>query len=195
MALAAYGVRAQETKIKSEDGKLKAKPAALKKDRKQQEMNQKLEEAAAKNIAYPYKAEYSAQLVPGSPMHAQLVLNMWKYWDDNALDKAEQFVADTILFQSSDGTTISGKEAFMNEAHEQRDKLTKVKSFVDAWMPLNAMDRNENWVAIWGREEGTDREGVTSVQLHHEIWRINKDGKVDFMRQYTAAMPVQPQKQ
>jgi hypothetical protein len=54
------------------------------------------------------------------------------------------------------------------------------------------MDRNENWVALWGTETDTYPDGKTSKREVQEIWRINKDGKVDFMKQFSS-MPAPEQ--
>jgi hypothetical protein len=61
-------------------------------------------------------------------------------------------------------------------------------------MPLKSVDRNEDWVAIWGTETDTYTDGKTDKKDIHEIWRINKDGKVDFIKQYSSvASPQTPQ--
>jgi hypothetical protein len=53
-------------------------------------------------------------------------------------------------------------------------------------MPLRSVDKNEDWVALWGTETDTFADGKIQKRDIHEIWRINKDGKVDFMKQFTA---------
>jgi hypothetical protein len=54
------------------------------------------------------------------------------------------------------------------------------------------VDRNENWVALWGTETDTSPDGKTQKTDLQEIWRINKDGKVDFMKQF-ASKPAEMQ--
>jgi hypothetical protein len=38
------------------------------------------------NTGLPYTAAYSSNFVIGNPSHSQMILNMWKDWDDNALE-------------------------------------------------------------------------------------------------------------
>jgi hypothetical protein len=176
-----------QAKVKQKDDKVKIKSESA----DGTEVKVKVEGPGASNIMYPYTAEYSSQFVPGNPQHAKLVLDMWKLWDDNQIDMQNDWIADTIVLLLPDGQVVSGKEKFMSEAKTYRGMFTNLKSSVEAWVPLRSVDRNENWVAIWGSEAATNKEGVTSTNMIHEIWRINKDGKIDLMRQYTAKPTAQ----
>ncbi len=135
---------AQQMKTKQKDDKIKVKGT---------DMKQKFD--------YPYTAEYSSNFVPGNPAHAKLILEMWKAWDDNALDRHANMIADTVVAFFPTGDVVSGKDSFMASAKQFRGMFSSVKSNVAAWMPLLSVDRNENWVAIWGREEDTDKDGKT----------------------------------
>ena len=188
-------VSAQETKIKKEDDKLKAKTTSADgKEVKVKKEDDKIVikgDGVGKNMVYPYTAEYSSQFAPGNPAHGKMILDMWKAWDDAAFERQTGYIADTIRMELPTGEVITGKDNFMNTSRQYRGMFTTVKSNVEVWIPLKSLDRNENWVAIWGREEDTDKDGKVTTQRLHEIWRINKDGKIDFMRQYSA----QPLKQ
>jgi hypothetical protein len=70
--------------------------------------------------------------------------------------------------------------------------MSSSTSTLDAWVPLKSVDRNENWVALWGTETDTAPDGTMNKTDLQEIWRINKDGKVDFMKQF-ASKPAQMQ--
>lgn len=180
---------AQEMKVKKSDDKLKAKPAAMKKDTRDQEMKMKMD--MGMNLAYPYKAEYSSQFAFGKPEQAKLVLDMWKDWDNNTLDNHLDVIADSIVFELPNGEVLRGKENFIAKGKEQRNTIASANSTVEAWMPLRSIDRNEDWVAVWGYEQDTNKDGKVSVQRLHEIWGFNKDGKISYVRQYTSQVPKQ----
>lgn len=167
----------------------KMKNAKMKADKK--EMKVKAEYSNAK-LDMPYKAEYSSNFMPGNPAHAKLVLDLWKDWDDNALDRHSDMFADTVFMMFPNGDTVRGNAAALEAAKKIRSGLASSKSTVEAWMPTKSVDRNENWVLVWGREEDTNTDGKKSTVLLHEIWRINKDGKIDFMRQYMSKPAMEP---
>lgn len=137
----------------------------------------------------PYTATYSSKFQIGDPKYSQIIMKLWKDWDDNALDQSVNMFADTMVMYHPDGTVLKGKEQNQAEAKKYRGQFTNVKSTIHAVVSLKSTDRNENWVAIWGTEEDTAKDGkVTSTELH-EVWRFNKDGKIDLMRQFQAKTP------
>ena len=159
-------------KIKTEDGETKVK-------------------VDGKKISYPYTALYSSNFVPGEPAHGKMILDLWKDWENNTLDQHASYIADTIVYLTADGQMIRGIEDFAAAVAQGRDSFADVKNEVEVWIPLKSVDQNENWVAIWGQETDTGKDGNVTKNMIHEIWRINKDGKIDFMRQYVAKLPQQ----
>ena len=192
-------VIAQE-KIKDKDDKTKVKDKAANYKEKDKNGKVKIKDENGKmkmkdngmnsTMSYPYTANYSSNFIIGNPANAKLVLDEWKDWDDNALDR-HNFMADTIITYMPDGTVTKGKEANMAMWKKFRSGFTSSKSTVDAWMPLTSVDRKENWVAVWGTETDTYADGKIDKHDVHEIWRINKDGKVDFFKQFTAVTSPQ----
>ncbi|NEU07431.1 nuclear transport factor 2 family protein [Flavihumibacter sp. R14] len=137
------------------------------------------------DLSMPYKATYSSQFVMGDPANSKLVLEMWKDFDDNAFERHADMLADTAMIFLADGEVIKGRDKMIAGVKEYRNSIASVKSEVHAYMSLKSVEHNENWVAIWGTEHDTWKDGkTTSVELH-EIWRLNKDGKIDVIRQFT----------
>lgn len=135
------------------------------------------------NTDYPYTANYSSNFKIGNPAHAKMILDLWKDWDDNAFERHD-YMADTVVMFFPDGTVVKGKDSCLAGAKRFRGSLSGATSTLDAWMPLKSVDRNEDWVALWGTETDTWADGRTEKRDLQEIWRINKDGKVDFMKQF-----------
>lgn len=148
------------------------------------------ENFAQEKISYPYKANYSSDFKMGKPAQAKMILDLWKDWDDNAFDRHNYF-ADTVVMYLPDGSVIKGKDSCMAGAKRYRGSMSTATSSIDAWMPLRSIDRNEDWVAVWGTETDTYPDGKTDKKDLHEIWRINKDGKVDFMKQFASVPAAQ----
>lgn len=180
LLLFSIAVFSQDTKIKEAKAKVDKKGMKVKAEYK------------AANMDYPYKAEYSSNFMPGNPAHAKLILDVWKDWDDNTMDLHADMFADTVYMEFPNGQSVKGKDSAMYWAKKIRGSLASSKSTVEAWMPSKSIDRNEDWVLVWGREEDTDKDGKKTTTLLHEIWQINKDGKIAFMRQYMAKPVMQP---
>ncbi|HUH33740.1 MAG TPA: nuclear transport factor 2 family protein [Daejeonella sp.] len=145
--------------------------------------------------AMPYKATYSSKFQIGDPKYAQIILKLWKDWDNNTLDQSAAMFADTVTMYYPDGTMLKGKEQNLAEAKKYRGQFTAVKSTIHAFVSLKSTDQNENWLAVWGTEEDTGQDGkITSTELH-EVWRFNKDGRIDVMRQFQAKSPSAPMKE
>jgi hypothetical protein len=165
---------AQE-KVKMKDDKTKIKNG-----------DSKMKEAGMNDMSMPYKANYSSNFRMGKPEHAKMILELWKDWDDNAFDR-HNYMADTVTMYFPDGSMVRGKDSALAGAKRYRGSMSSASSTLDAWMPLRSIDRNQDWVAVWGTETDTWPDGKTEKKDLHEIWRINKDGKIDFMKQFTSA--------
>ena len=159
-------VKKDEMKIKTDKGKMKMEGMA--------------------HMDMPYKANYSSHFVMSDPAHAKKVMELWKDYDGNMLDKHADYFADSLVIELPDGSRFVGKEAAMKSIKEYRSGFNKVESTVDAWISTKSVDKNEEWVCIWGVETSTDAAGKETKTRLHEIWRLNKDGKVDYMAQFAA---------
>ena len=133
----------------------------------------------------PYKAGYTSDFKIGNAAYAKMVLELWKDWDDNALDKHDYF-ADTVVMYLPDSTVVRGKAENLAGAKKYRGGMTSSKSVVHAWVPLYSNDKKEDAVCIWGTETDTWPDGRVVVRDLHEVWWFNKDGKVSAIRQWNA---------
>ena len=145
---------------------------------------------AQQKMSYPYTANYSSDFKIGNPAYSKMILELWKDWDDNAFDRHDYF-ADTVVMFLPDGSVVKGKDSCLAGAKRYRGAMSTATSTLDAWTPLKSVDRNEDWVAVWGAETDTYPDGKKDTRDLHEIWRINKNGKVDFMKQFASAPAAQ----
>ncbi|HVZ56274.1 MAG TPA: nuclear transport factor 2 family protein [Chitinophagaceae bacterium] len=142
---------------------------------------------AAPAINYSYPTLYSHAFVIGNPQYAETILKAWKAWDNGDLSAAKDLFADTVSMYFRTGMTIHGsRDTVIAMSQQGRNMFTKVQSTVDAFVPLRATDRNEDWVCIWGTEVNTDKKGHTDSTRLQETWRFNKDGKIDLLYQFGA---------
>ena len=137
------------------------------------------------NAEMHYKADYSADFKIGNNSYSKMILDLWKDWDDNQLDRHNYF-ADTIVGMFADGNISKGKQAFVADGKKFRSTQVTAKSTIHAVVPLWSNDRNENVVCVWGTEEHTLADGKKETSDLHEVWWFNKDGKITMLRQWAA---------
>ena len=144
-----------------------------------------LNDTIAQSAKAPYVADYTSSFKMGNPEYANKVLEMWKDFDDNQLNRHDYF-ADTLIVWLPDASVTRGKAANLEGVIKYRASIAKVKSTVHAWVPLYSTDTKDNLVSIWGTEEDTFADGKVDTKELHEVWWFNKDGKVTMIRQWDA---------
>jgi len=136
-------------------------------------------------VALPYAAAYSSSFEPGNPEYAAMILQgSWKDWELNKMENMKSWVADTILAFQSDNTVVRGVDSLQARWTRHRAGYTSVIDTVHAVIPTYSTDKKENWVLVWAKEINTNSKGKTDTIELMETWRINKDGKADFLLQY-----------
>lgn len=133
----------------------------------------------------PYKANYSSNFVLADPSYSDKILVLWKDFEENALDRHLDWFADSVTMTVAEGATMKGKDQCLAGAKGARGAMKDYKASVDAWVSLKSTDRGQNVVCIWGNEDFTDQDGKHVNRRVQEVWGFNKDGKIDFMLQYS----------
>lgn len=150
----------------------------------------KSESSTNTSASYPYPISYSADFEMSDPKRAQQVAELWKDFDNNTLSKQKDAFADSIVMYFS-GMRFSGtRDSMMAMTQTYRDRYSKVESKIAAIMSTHAKDKDEDWVAVWGSEILTDKNGKIDSSALHEIWRFNKDGKINYLSQFRQEYPV-----
>lgn len=127
---------------------------------------------------------YSFSFVMDSAKNTETILELWKAWKDGELSKSRSNFADSVSFFLTDGSTMVGKtDDILKGMQDYRSSFKGMVVNVDAVFAVKSIDKNENWVAIWGSEIQTDMKGKVDTVSLQETWRFNKAGKVDLMFQ------------
>ena len=160
---------------------------------KVESMGASADSAQVDNTTYPYTPDYSHNFEIGSTKNALTVLQLYKDWDNNTLDNSKNSFADIDSMFFADGTMFAGtRDSFYTVAKQMRNQMGTVTDSVHAWVPLRSKDRNEDWVLIWANEISTDAKGKHTSRQLHELWRFNKEGKVDLVYQFAQEPPKMP---
>jgi hypothetical protein len=152
--------------------------------------NEKTTEATAEAKAsvptkmYGFTPGYSASFVMDDATNTETVLALWEDWKKGDLSPSRSRFADSLSLFLADGTSMIGlTDTLLKNMQAYRSSFKGMEVAVDAIFATKSIDKNEDWVAVWGTEVQTNMNGkVDSVSLQ-EIWRFNKAGKVDMMVQ------------
>ena len=138
-------------------------------------------------IIYPYKATYSSDVtVPSNPKIAQMVLTVWKMFEDKQIDSLKKYYADTVTYHNSDGFYFHGSsDELLDYVKKDVESLDSLRFDISTWQSLHFNDRNEDWVYIWAAERRYEKSGKADTTLIHEQWKV-ENNKVTYFNQYIA---------
>lgn len=132
-------------------------------------------------VAYAYPVTYFSEYDKADPKYAQIILDIWKDYDNNTFANHRDAFADTVAMDFSNGSTFTGSKdsllAMMNKYRSQHDAASSTVQVVETVKPKG---KDETWVSVWGTEYDTDKGKKDSVHLN-ENWMFNKDGKIAYM--------------
>jgi len=149
--------------------------------------------AKQESVTYPFTPDYSSNFEIGDAKNAQTLLQLYQNWDNNTLDNSKSSFADIDTMYFSDGSMFAGsRDSLFAVANKMRGQMGSVVDSVHAWVPLRSKDKKEDWVLIWTREISTDSKGKKTAKELHEVWRFDKNGKINLVYQYEQHPPKMP---
>ena len=147
--------------------------------------------SSAEPVMLPYPVAYSSQFEKSDDRNSQLVLGLWKDYDNNTFDNSKDKFADTVTMQMPGFEMINvSRDSAVSSTKAYRNTFSKVESRVAAVTALKSTDKNEEWVLVWGTEVHTNNKNVSDSVHLQETWRIDKDGKVNLIMQYMRNPPA-----
>jgi hypothetical protein len=145
---------------------------------------------AKDTLTYAYKATYSSDItVPGDPVNAQKVLQVWKMFETAKIQDMKPYFADSVKYDDAHGMHFYGPtEKLLGYAKSDIEGLDSMRFDIIALQSAHVNDKNEDWVNIWSRERRYPKNGGNAdTVLMQENWKL-KNGKVISFDQYLAKM-------
>src|SRR5271155_316198 len=139
-------------------------------------------------LTYTYKATYSSDIsVPGNPVNAQKVLQVWKMFETMNIEAMKPYFADSVKYDDASGMHFYGPiEKLLAYAKKDVESLDSMRFDIVMWQSAHINDKNEDWVNIWSRERRYPKKGgKADTVLMQENWLV-KNGKVVAFNQYLA---------
>jgi len=136
---------------------------------------------------YPYTATYSMDFELGDPEHTLKIMNLWKAYETNSLDSSLlSYFDDSMRVETAEGQVMHMTSAEMlKEVSKQRGMMKEMQVSVIGAAPLYSPEKKSSWVLIYGNESWTGSNGKRDSIMLHELWGLNEQGKVNFLRSYT----------
>jgi hypothetical protein len=137
-------------------------------------------------LSYAYQATYSSDItVPGNPVNAQKVLQVWKMFETADIQAMKPYFADSVKYDDAHGMHFYGPtDKLLAYAKSDIDGLDSMRFDIVMWQSAHVNDKNEDWVNIWSRERRYGKNGgKADTVLMQENWKV-KDGKVVAFDQY-----------
>lgn len=140
--------------------------------------------AGTPSATYAYAPRYSNDFSFDESGNADIVMKLWKQFEENKLEEGLGYFADSVMMLFPDGNSVHAtKDSVMAMTKAYRNSYSSLHNEVDAVIPLKENKNGERWVLVWG-EEYHEKNGKKDSVLLHELWRFNKDGKINMMQQF-----------
>ena len=133
-------------------------------------------------VGLPYAAQYSSNFTIGSQASVLTVLKGYKAWETGDINAFKSTLGDSMTAVFDDGTTISGsRDSITSFLQKAREGISSIRINPDGWVSLHSVDKNEDWVAVWLRENVVLKSGKKDSAYYEEDWRLDKNGKIVFV--------------
>lgn len=140
--------------------------------------------AGTPSATYAYAPRYSNDFSFDESGNADIVMKLWKEFEENKLEEGLGYFADSVMMLFPDGNSVHAtKDSVMAMTKAYRNGFSSLRNEVDAVIPMKENKDGTRWVLVWG-EEYQEKNGKKDSVLLHELWRFNKDGKIDMMQQF-----------
>ena len=148
--------------------------------------NETKQVAPSKDQTYPILKNISL----GNPAYSNIVLRVWKDFENNSMDNSRAYFADNVVGHSSNGDVITGKENMFKTSNDYRNSFKDVKFKIIACTTLKSPgDGDHEIVMIWAESNYTTQDGTIQKVNEQEAWYFNKQGKIDQFYQFAALAP------
>lgn len=141
--------------------------------------------SAASTIKLPYEAGYATDFtndVPDSSL--LLVLNVYKYWENNDMKGLRSTMGDSMYVNGSDGFKFKGlADSIMKIWTGARDSMTSVKITMDVWLKNHSVKDSMDYINVWYKEIDTYKSGKVD-SANYEDDNGLKNGKLIWYSQH-----------
>jgi hypothetical protein len=121
----------------------------------------KTEKTTASSIKLPYEASYATDFTNNvSDSNLLMVLNSYKYWENNDMKGLRSTMGDSIYVMASDGFKFEGlTDSLMKSWTKSRDSLSSAVITMDVWLKNHSVKDSMDYINVWYKEIDTYKNG------------------------------------
>lgn len=135
------------------------------------------------SVQLPMKLSYSGTPEIGSMTNVQTVMEWNKRFSLLNMDVGD-LLADTVTFHLSDGMEMTAtRDSAIAFVRAYVSDISKIDISYTAAIPVNVVERGDEWVFSWTEESYTLKNGGVEHAFYHEDYRL-LNGKIREVFQY-----------
>jgi len=133
---------------------------------------------AIKVRSHIYTSTYSAQWTKGDSSNTEVVMKFMKSWENNSIDTS--LLSNFVYFKNN----WEKKESIMDNLRIELNNFAKWKFSVSSIIPVKSIDRNENWVIVYGTLNKRDfKDNMTAINFT-QWYKVNKENRIEFFKEF-----------
>jgi hypothetical protein len=133
---------------------------------------------AIKRRANLYTSSYSNKWSTGESINSTVVMKFLNKWENNLIDTS--FFSNWVYYKYN----WEKKDSMLSKIKSERDKFAKWKISISSIASLKSIDRNEDWVAVYGSVNKKDLKGIASVTNFTQWYKMDKNLKISFFKEF-----------
>ena len=125
-----------------------------------------------------YTPSYSNKWSIGDSMKSNVIMKFLINWEHNNIDTS--FFSSWVYYKYN----WEKKDSILSKLKTERDKFAKWKIIVSSIVSLKSIDRNENWVTVYGSVNKKDFKGIASVTYFTQWYKMDNNLKISFFKEF-----------
>jgi hypothetical protein len=133
---------------------------------------------AIKRKSHLFTSTYSANWTKGDSTNTEVVMKFMKSWENNSIDTS--LLSNWVYFKND----WMKKEIIMDKLKIEHNNYAKWKISVSSIIPVKSIDRDENWVIVYGTVNKRDLKDNMSATNFTQWYKVNKESRIEFFKEF-----------
>ena len=133
---------------------------------------------AIKGRLHLYTTAYSGHWTEGDSTNTEVVMKFMKSLENNLIDTS--LLSLWVFYKNN----YEKKEIILDKLRMERNNFSKWKISVSSIIPVKSIDREENWVIVYGTRNESDFKDNLSTINFTQWYKVNKENRIEFFNEF-----------